>query len=368
MDENFFNKNEIDLNKQDIHLFPDVSFTLLRHSLLNYYSTSHTLEWFIFRNYILRQNGSYVFNDEVSHKYLIYYSGAINNAQIFFEFFIKGILSELHIALIRAKFKSNAELLSALRNNFIDVKLENRAIKFYLLLNRLEYLIQNRELFPAKFKIKEKYSELVLWIPSIRTLSTLRNAMVHGAEKVLNAYSFELLFSNYIIPLVNQILSWQEKRMTPMDRNVACGLNVLQEIQKIYLPTADFNDVLIDKILNDLKWINHLKELGRASFQNPLYMYEFDANKEGLEKHHNFPIRSFAEIEAKLRADHLGYDKVFDCPCCGTNSLCTHDRWRFLKEGKSIPTKAKCIVCSYEVNYNMGEPMEFGIMNKPIFV
>lgn len=367
-DDEFLRENEINLNDDMEGFFPDKTFTILRQSLHNYYSTSHVLKSFINRSYFFGINGNTVINDEASHEYLTYYYSAILYSQIFLELFIKAILLKVHVSFVRGRLNKEIDLIHALVGSLDGIKISDRSVNFSIILKRLELVIKFREKLPVALRLNDQYNFFIDHLPTIRKLTELRNEVVHDANIVLTAYSFDYFYSTRLIPLFNEILKLQERRITPMDRNLACELNVLQEISKTKLSLKYKDKNELDKIVESLNRLNHLKELGRASLENPLFMGEFDANVEALEKHHNAPIRSYAEVEAKLKADHLGYAKVFDCPCCGTHSLCTHERWTFFKEGKTIPTQAKCFLCTYEVNYHMGEPMLFGIMKEPIFV
>ncbi len=98
-------------------------------------------------------------------------------------------------------------------------------------------------------------------------------------------------------------------------------------------------------------------------------MHEFGFNEVAEEKY-NKPKRELAFQEAELKRNILK-DKEFSeicvCPCCGTQSLYTFEIWYYFADAKSIIEKAKCLLCTYSVNRDIGEPKKFGLKVEELF-
>lgn len=69
-----------------------------------------------------------------------------------------------------------------------------------------------------------------------------------------------------------------------------------------------------------------------------------------------------------FKQEWLGHHKIYNCPCCGTKALTT-DQYRTITADRSVHVyRAGCSSCSYQVEKNLGEPKEFGIMNDELFI
>ena len=189
---------------------------------------------------------------------------------------------------------------------------------------------------------------------------------------MLNRYIYELFFVNRLLPLIREFLNIQEQNdiMPFIERNLYCKKNVIDEIIKTPLPERYDKIENYKEIVKNLKRINHFKELGRASYKNPLHMFENITDKkkkENIENYYNKNIRDDAELYVQFKQKTMGHYKVYTCPNCGIKSLTTSNFWQNIKNNERRPETAKCSVCTYTVNYNIGEPMEFGIMSDKIF-
>jgi hypothetical protein len=156
-------------------------------------------------------------------------------------------------------------------------------------------------------------------------------------------------------------------RETLLERDVFCKKNVLDELCKIKLE-EDYKDASkFEHITKSLAHISHLKEIGRASYNNHLHMGE-DYTVSEQEKERNLALineerKSFNEKVAIFLQSEFNYYHIHECPCCGGKSLVT-----YMEFSIEQITSARCLICSYKINDEIGEPKEFEIMDKEIFV
>ena len=60
--------------------------------------------------------------------------------------------------------------------------------------------------------------------------------------------------------------------------------------------------------------------------------------------------------------------KIHKWPCCGTNSLLTFEIWEYFSDNTKWVEKAKCFLCTYSINREIGEPNNFGVECDQLFV
>jgi hypothetical protein len=230
-------------------------------------------------------------------------------------------------------------------------------------------LIKNDKDLPNEYRIACKYHFLSDHIETLKQLAILRNDIIHSGKKILNRYVYEYFFANKVLPLVRAYLNTQ----TPtafLERKLACNKNVIDEIICYPLPENFQDTANFHKLSKSLRRINHFKELGRASYENPIEMLEgitSEELKKSLEVSVNKGKREEAKLNAHFKQEILGHYEVHLCPCCGTNALTTFDYWLKLEDNKTRVQTAECSVCTYKVNINIGEPKEFGIMENKLF-
>jgi hypothetical protein len=153
-----------------------------------------------------------------------------------------------------------------------------------------------------------------------------------------------------------------------VERNIHCGVNILNELCEIKLNT-EYNSENFDSLTKKLRHINHLKELGRASYHNILHMgVGFnEAQKQNVETH-NIRIRVPKEREALFKQSESDFYQVHNCPCCGAASLGNFEKWENIEDGTIRVESAHCQLCTYFIKSAIGEPKEFGLMKEDIFV
>src|ERR1700756_4248875 len=84
-------------------------------------------------------------------------------------------------------------------------------------------------------------------------------------------------------------------------------------------------------------------------------------------KNYNKYKRDLATVHAQFKKERLGHYKVHKCPCCGTDALITSEYWTDISTNKTRVEMAECSLCTYKINFNIGEPKDFGIMETELF-
>ena len=362
-----YNDNKLDFNKS---MKPDAKLTALREGLKNYYETfSITSNGFY--EYLHKTNSKIILTEIKGHSFLTKYFSSIIFIHLTFEHFLIEIL-ESKSQLLSKLSRNNFDLIKILINiNTIDLT-NKQNIDFSEALNRVVKLINNQNELPNEYKLVSKYDFIKKHYKTLKTLSLLRNNIIHEGKTMLNRYIYELFFVNNLLPLIRDFLNSQEQKdIKPfIERNLYCKKNVINEIIKEPLPEEYDNMANYENTKRLLNRINHFKELGRASYNNPLHMFENFTNydqKENIEQTYNKRIREDAELYVKFKQQTMGHYKDYTCPNCGTKSLTSYDFWRNLNSNKTRVETAGCSVCNYKINYYIGEPKDFGIMNDNIF-
>ena len=163
-------------------------------------------------------------------------------------------------------------------------------------------------------------------------------------------------------------MSIDGKEIPYISRRTYCDIDIIELLSKIKLPEKHLTS--LKKVNENLRKINHYKELGRASFENPLGMFasnHSDESKENIEKHHNRKLRESAIKDAEMSTLMETPHKIHICPCCGTNSLRTFGIIEDYASKSKFVLMAKCFLCTYSVNMSIGEPNEFGIECDTLF-
>jgi hypothetical protein len=193
--------------------------------------------------------------------------------------------------------------------------------------------------------------------------------MLHNGKGIPKDFALDLLWVNHIIPLISDILSIEE-RIIFLDRNTHCRLNVLKELEAIELD-SNYQDInKKDDFIKTLNYICHLKELGRASFHNKYFMGEWGDEKTYEIMHQGYEGRKIQNvIQEAIALKNTGiYYEIYNCPCCGLQTLLNYYPCDILAVNKTRLQKAKCINCTYQINSYIGEPKDFNIMNENVFV
>lgn len=372
----FFEENSFEFG--DMHspsLSPGNVLSMLRLGLKNYYESysafsESKIKGYTYQIYWGNDKSTTVVmpNKGCTHEFLGCFNLSICYTQLFFELYIVEILDNISTVITRKNFKKSDSFLNELRKEKSkDKYCTNQTISYSIILERFKSLFDNADNILDEFKVPNKFHFLKEHIETLEVLRDWRNKINHSGKHVLYYYSFEVLFINLIMPIINKIISIEDDTVY-LNRNLYCGFNVIDELSKIKLPYDYLSLGKQDEQEMLLKKINHFKELGRASFSNPLYMGEWGS--EALKNHleaQNETKREIAEIEANIIHQPLNYYQRFTCPCCGTKTLMTFEYWTQTIDRATRPHKAKCILCSYEISSDIGEPKVFKIMDEAIF-
>ncbi|KAB2859591.1 MAG: hypothetical protein F9K09_01345 [Flavobacteriales bacterium] len=371
--DDFLKEHELKLGeKEDYDIKPSAKYAVLKEALNNYYETfksgwgdNSKLCHFIIINEV-----HVSLNSANGHEYIMNCYNSIIHMQMFLELYIVDLLESIHPVLVKGKLNKEIDLLNAITWKFDESDFSNKkTIQFSDVLKRFEFLIDNDEHLPINLKVDKQFHFFKRHIKTIFTILEQRNTMLHRGKGILKDFALDLLWINHIIPLIIDILKLEE-RIPFLDKNTFCNLNVLKELNSINLD-HDYKDISKkDIFIRDLNRICHLKELGRASFKNKLFMGEWgdERVKENFEEIHNKKIRDVAEFKAQLFHTNLNYFNMHKCPCCGCRTLLTHEPWTILAIKRDRLHKAECIYCSYSINVHIGEPNLHGIMDEEIFI
>ncbi|HWY98135.1 MAG TPA: hypothetical protein VNY36_03520 [Bacteroidia bacterium] len=339
-------------------------FTILKSALWEYYLTVDMKIGCQGGDFAIINNQYVTLTIASDSDYMANYYSCIINFQSFLEQYIVSILEKIHPVIVKGGM-NELDVLNAATWNFDEEKLKSsNTLNFNVILKRLQFMISNEEQLPEKLRIGKEYHFLSKHIEVIKLLTELRNEALHKGGKILNFYALDFLVINHVLPIITDILKL-DKRMVPLDRNLYCGKNVLKELCTIKVE-EEYNDVnKYKELITRTDYIWHLKALGRASFFNSLYMEEWG---EG-------PLRNAflekREHERKLPESMASTSKDLvdiPCPCCGTKSFLYTEYTYDGGAGGVVPFKAKCIQCLYELMSFMGDPKDFGIADKSIFV
>lgn len=351
-------------------LKPDVKHTMLHQGLLDYYMTYHALRGNFYRYLQKYPDNTVMLSQAHGHNFLIRYFSSVSFIQQFIELYVKEILEEINPLLITCDLQKDED-------KFLDFILEdditrfrpqrnNKTIQFSKALSRLTLLIESDNAIPARFKVPSKFHLIGDNKEMLEHLAGIRNSIIHRGNEIMSKYAFELLFVNYIIPFITSLLRLEPKE-TLLDRNLFCKINVLDKLCEIKLE-VNFNDTSkYEQIQKNLRHINHLKELGRASFKNPLWMGEEVSQEQfaDQEKSHNKKIRLEHESQAQVNQSIF---PILTCPCCGTNCLSPKEILENSLSGDLHIEWVYCSLCTYDIKKEIGEPMEFDLMQNSVFV
>lgn len=349
---------------------PDSKHTALRDGLLNYYSTYSIFSDSGSFAYFNKGPNKLILTDVKSNDYITKYFVSITFVHLYFEQLIIEILENINPILAKGKLNKEIDLVNLICNQYnnIDIKNKNN-IDYSVALQRLELIIKHNDVIPNAFKVPLKYHFLIGHFETLLILSKLRNDIIHSGQHILNRFFYELLFVNKLLPLIGGLLRL-EKPMPFLERNLACGFNVIDKIIEEPIIENFRNLSKYDKITKNLKRINHFKELGRASYNNPIHMLEdviSEEHKKTIEESFNKRQKKEAEVQVLFKQHYLGHYEIHSCPCCGLKSLTTFDYWTVIADNKTRVEKAQCAVCGYTIHIELGEPKDFGILNEELF-
>lgn len=342
----------------------------LKIALKSYFSTYYAMKgWFIVsRAYTV--DGKKKKDFLYSHEYYELYSQTIIYFHHFFELYLKNILRKENELLVIKNVGNPITLLKLLNKEELNLE---------------EYLKQNTVEFSEALEIFKKLKEKNLIdtegdfsfidsdaIEALKKLNQFRNRLIHRGSFIIRYKDLDDFIGGYILPLV--LKATEKKEMQKLDdewgfKELSCGINTISEIIK---------EIKKDK--PDYKKIAFLKELTRASYNNPIaHIKENDSCTEYFYARAN----KIAEFRAKKIADNEHYIKktgtLHKCPVCGIHSLVTYlqteledvekdDNGNFCYNSAfEYTTEAKCMCCGFNIYNEIENPKEYGYDIEDIF-
>jgi hypothetical protein len=346
---------------------PGRSVTALMECLKSYYETysfdtrqpiNYFYKVIAGKEELSDKSNVYVMPDRAcSHAYLIRYYPSIFFAQLYLELSVVDLLDRVSPGICRED-KKERDWLKRVIESPADTA-TGQTIQFSAILERLR-IVLNDSTLRQKHDFLSRYLFLLDNHEILESMRELRNDIVHSGQKVLFHYSYEVLFVNYFLPVVRCFIAVEENTIA-LNRNLHCGLNVLEELCRFRLPEAYLTPFGYEERKEQLHRVNHFKELGRASLKNPLFMGEFgtDEFKRRLFEDNRFKV-DVREREARVVAK--SQEDIHTCPVCGGKTFLPNS----YNDG-GIPYQLTCLICSYTVEDYIGEPARFGIMKDNIF-
>jgi hypothetical protein len=267
---------------------------------------------------------------------------AISHFHHFVELLIKDILRKEHVLLSIDASKKHDLLFDLLFNkNYDDKALENvKQLEFSEALGRLIALIKMDKLDKTKYDF---FVKAEVWL---KVLNSLRNRIAHRGIFVIRYKALDFLFGKYAFPFVENILALVEynKKANWKYQVNYVNINPINEIIQHFKSES-----------YSIQKVSLLKEIGRASFENPLYLNT--PILEHYNKEHRAKAESFANSILKLE----NIDNVVQCPICGAKSLVLYEDFYddrdedtgIVNEAYCFIYKVKCFCCSFELDNNL---------------
>lgn len=317
----------------------------LHVALKSYFSTYQAMKYDIKRIIDNQSN----MDEHYNSRYIELYAETIVHFQHFIELVCKDILRSEHELLATDAQKDPIVLYQLLKEEPIDNSILNkvRSIEFSETLKRLCTLINNKSI-----KDNEKLS---FWVENkklLEELNTLRNRIWHRGSYVLRYNALDCFMGTHILPMIVKIIDYFGFRKLQRYwkyTELACGLDPINLIIKEFATSY---------YTYDIGKIALIKELGRAAYQNPLPERKFTVK---------FDINSY-ESRANAELNNSNIAGVKKCPVCGINALLVYDDVEADECEPGIPEnvytytwQVHCLCCSYEINYHLKNPKEYGI-------
>ena len=365
----FFKNNEVKIGKgKDITTTPPIYYSSLKEAFHNYF--------FTFRYY--KDSFHYILDIQTWDKssLAINFSGANDNIVFsilgfhrFIELLMKDILRRIN-PYFAVKFLEREDELFQYFDNKISPD-DIKTIEYNEAVKRFKQAFKYYDNTTIIYKIYLKKYEFLLTQRNIETLNILaewRNRIMHNGMTLPNLFAYEYLVSQRIIPLINEIIKAEKKylkKYIPYYFETKTGIKIIDEILAVKFEFTDFKDKSKSKSLAfSLLKLVHLKEMGRAAFNNDIVIRKNNSFYEPYYENPNGRIERFAETER----NHYEFYDLRDCLCCGIKSLVVYRKpidipWT---DDKFI-SWFKCFNCDYSLKNNIGDPSFFNLSDKPIF-
>ena len=267
-------------------------------------------------------------------EYLCDYFTSITHFQHFFEIVIKSILKNFDKLAEYKDFPRAFDKLQEIRQE----KTHNDAQK------EIDFLLKHRE--------------------TLCELNKLRNYAWHQGVAKRNYCSYDFFVGCKILPIVLKFIDISKnspKRQLWSYKKTYIGLDPIEEIYKEFKSQGRNADY---------ERISFLKEMGRAAYQNPLFINEDEACDEMKCRLHRRVVQLtnrdiMNEYDAKIKnyKSIFPYSKLLRCPVCGQKTLVkfvdagnedvVDENGNIFCEMVEVLDKYECQVCSFRINPNI---------------
>ncbi|MDO8331728.1 MAG: hypothetical protein Q7T36_14775 [Fluviicoccus sp.] len=279
--------------------------------------------------------------------------------QHFAELSCKKILRDVHPLLCDVAIKKPLVLYKLLKNESLtaDESQSVKSIEFSETLENLIVLINKKALIDH-----DKLSFIIEHKETLKALNDLRNRISHRGLFIMRYKALDIFIGKYIFPFVIAMTDHCYPNSTRnywFPKKTACSIDPIHEIITECNLTAPNH-----------KKIALLKEMGRASYENPL---EIEANTDktvGLTFSELFNERTKKRAVQVANFEQTEGNRIkIKCPVCGMPTLiiykethCDDDDGTYF----DYAYEAKCECCTFSIHYDVDIPDEyekFGIEN-----
>lgn len=325
----------------------DLALVSLKIGLKAYFSTYQSMKFslHIFDN---EHNNESIDSNHWT-EYCVACAETIVHFQHFAELIIKDLLRKKYELLVLDASKDHDLFYRLLQGEEIKpVDYEKlKTVEFSLALERICELIKKGRLDKEQFDFILQAKEMLV------QLNYLRNRLWHRGSFILRYDALDQFVGKWILPFIQKVVSlpdYKDKEGFWKYGTLTCRIDPIVEIIDHLNASNTYN---IGKIA-------FVKELGRASFENPLATGHF-AFLDNLTQHR-------AENMAAIEVEGPNGYRVTACPVCGSKSLIVFDdvemdglnqdgtyerAWRYTWE-------VKCLCCSFTINHHLENPSNYG--------
>lgn len=366
----FLVNNEIRAGK-DFSITPPMyyrSLDLAFHSFFKTFRVNHDTYHFL-TNFSIWNRESIATNFSMGTEHTIH---CIFGFHRFFELFQKDLLKRIDPLLATKAFHSAREIIKHSQRTLNPEEIQT--IEYQETRKRLRevFKLSSKKDSPVKLALIKNYQ--FLFAPNcnegLKELTWMRNRLMHNGTTLINVYGLDYLVTQHLVPVITKILLAEADLLGQYKLRFTVNsveINILERLNQIRYNVTDFNDQSKHKALQlKILEIAHLKELGRACYENPMWP---KMNQAYHEPYYDDPIgryERFAESENK----HPDFITIQKCPCCGVKSVVVYKHKLEPKIFESEPdfiSWLKCYCCGYHIKDNIGDPYYFKIFKSNVF-
>ena len=280
---------------------------------------------------------------DISNKTEFYVKSAetILHFHHFFELLFKDILRRKHPLLSNIASDNDVIFYKLLFNETLSEGIEGnlKTIEFDKTLKRFYKLLDVGVL-------DSKYDFLNTHRDTFNKLNILRNRLWHRGLYLLDYEGLDFFVGRFILPIVQEL-----ETKTDFLKS--------KEIWKYQKPKCNIDPIneITSEIHDDYKItvIGFLKEIGRASYENPL-RYDY---VHGLVDNQHYAI---ASSSADFQSKHYKKQSIRKCPVCGKNTLLieNHEDGGPEEEKKFlVEIEARCTLCTFTLSNRFQVPPKY---------